>query len=221
MTVILLPIFQQINCGPNDLCYYGKLEDTMRAFRDMDANNLIIWLSVLICFSIASFNAFGVTVTKNASSAQRSTIDTSRTLLIWLFFMWNPLSSFGVASDHFTFLQLGGFVLLVCGTLIFNEIVTVPFLGFDKNTKANREKHSKRALLDNSLAGVTEDEGADGGYMPVSPHAAYDASRNQRKIQSKISAAASKKGDDITIEETSHKLNPSFMSASSTPNYKE
>jgi drug/metabolite transporter (DMT)-like permease len=32
MTVILLPIFQQINCGPNDLCYYGKLEDTMRAF---------------------------------------------------------------------------------------------------------------------------------------------------------------------------------------------
>lgn len=38
MTVILLPIFQQINCGPSDICYYGKLEDTMRAFRDMGAN---------------------------------------------------------------------------------------------------------------------------------------------------------------------------------------
>jgi hypothetical protein len=47
---------------------------------------ILVW-SILICFSIASFNAFGVAVTKNASSAQRSTIDTSRTFLIWLFFL--------------------------------------------------------------------------------------------------------------------------------------
>lgn len=35
MCLIILPIFQQINCGPNELCYYGKLEDTLRAFADM------------------------------------------------------------------------------------------------------------------------------------------------------------------------------------------
>lgn len=69
MTLIILPIFQAIDCGPNALCYYGKLEDTARAFADFNANKFIIVLSVLICFSIASFNAFGVTVTKNASSA--------------------------------------------------------------------------------------------------------------------------------------------------------
>lgn len=34
ITIIMLVIFQQINCGPNDLCYYGKLEDTTRAFQD-------------------------------------------------------------------------------------------------------------------------------------------------------------------------------------------
>jgi hypothetical protein len=85
ITIIMLVIFQQIDCKSKELCYYGKLEDTTRAFQDFGANWVIILLSVLICFSIASFNAFGVTVTKNASSAQRSTIDTSRTVLVWIF----------------------------------------------------------------------------------------------------------------------------------------
>jgi drug/metabolite transporter (DMT)-like permease len=85
ITIIMLVIFQQIHCSSEQLCYYGRLEDTTRAFQDFGANWVIILLSVLICFSIASFNAFGVTVTKNASSAQRSTIDTSRTVLVWIF----------------------------------------------------------------------------------------------------------------------------------------
>ncbi len=73
----------------------------MRAFKDFNANPLILVLSICICFSIATFNAFGVTVTKNASSAQRSTIDTSRTVLIWIFFMTIEIPN--VPSDHFTF----------------------------------------------------------------------------------------------------------------------
>jgi len=36
--------------------------------------------------------------------------------------------------ESFKYLQLIGFFLLVCGTLIFNEIIIVPFLGFDQNT---------------------------------------------------------------------------------------
>lgn len=63
------------------------LEDTSRAFDDFGANANLIWLSVAVCFTMAMFNGFGVTVTKNASSAQRATIDTARTLLIWVFFM--------------------------------------------------------------------------------------------------------------------------------------
>ena len=88
---ILLPIFQQIPCHNNELCPFDKLENTMQAFKDFDANKALIGLSVAICFSIALFNAFGVAVTKNASAAQRSTIDSSRTVLIWLFFLIVPV----------------------------------------------------------------------------------------------------------------------------------
>ena len=180
ITVILLPIFQVIECGPNELCYYGRLEDTTRAFADMRENWILILQSVLICFSIGSFNAFGVTVTKNASAAQRSTIDTSRTVLIWIFFLAFKIP--GVKQETFSWLQLFGFILLVIGTLVYNEIIVIHKWGFDKNTKAALAKKQSQAtsLLDSN------DNGTDGGaanYVAVSPHAHYDASRNKRKVQ--------------------------------------
>jgi hypothetical protein len=84
---------------------------------------ILVW-SILICFSIASFNAFGVAVTKNASSAQRSTIDTSRTVLIWVV-------QLATGAEQFDPIQLVGFILLVIGTLVYNEIVIIPWMGFD------------------------------------------------------------------------------------------
>jgi len=88
---IILPIFQFVECDSALLCPYGVLEDTVRALKDYNTNKVLILLSVCICFSISSFNAFGVSVTKFASSAQRSTIDSSRTVLIWIFFMAVPV----------------------------------------------------------------------------------------------------------------------------------
>ncbi len=87
MWLVLLPIFQNIHCDNLKLCPYGRLEDTLRAFKDYAANPILILLSISICFTIALFNSFGVAVTKHASAAQRATIDTSRTLLIWIFFL--------------------------------------------------------------------------------------------------------------------------------------
>jgi drug/metabolite transporter (DMT)-like permease len=180
ITVILLPIFQVIECGPNELCYYGRLEDTTRAFADMRENWILILQSILIAFSIGSFNAFGVSVTKNASAAQRSTIDTSRTVLVWIFFLAFKIP--GVKQETFSWLQLFGFILLVLGTLVYNEIIVLHTWGFDKNTKAALAKKQSDAtsLLDSNDNGT--DEGA-ANYVATSPHAHYDASRNKRNVQ--------------------------------------
>jgi len=85
--LILLPIFQAINCNNPDMCNNGKLENTKVAFQQMGERPIIILQCIGIIISIACFNAFGVATTKNASAAQRSTIDTSRTVLIWIFFL--------------------------------------------------------------------------------------------------------------------------------------
>ena len=77
--------------------------------------------------SIAAFNYFGISVTKNVSAAARSTIDTTRTVIIWGF-------SMAIGWEDFILLQLFGFILLTLGMFIFNEIIVFKFWGLHKGT---------------------------------------------------------------------------------------
>lgn len=55
--------------------------------------------------------------------------------------------------EDFSVLQLFGFIFLVFGTLVYNEILVLPFLGFDHYTKAalKRQKDENSALLDGGI----------------------------------------------------------------------
>lgn len=79
-------------------------------------------------------------ITKHASAAQRSTVDTCRTLIIWLFFL-------SLGKEKFLVGELVGFFLLVLGTLVYNEIIEIPLMNY--NTKSNiakREEEEKNKL---------------------------------------------------------------------------
>lgn len=58
-------------------------------------------------------------MTRTVSATSRSTIDTSRTLFIWLV-------SLALGWESFKWLQVVGFALLVYGTFLFNDIVRPP-----------------------------------------------------------------------------------------------
>jgi len=126
----LLPIFQLIKCtqidptGLENLCAYGYLENSSFAYYQMSLNGYIIMNLVLTVFSIAFFNSCGIAMTKYASAAQRSTIDTSRTLTIWIL-------SGCLGLEPWLLWEIPGFVLLAIGTLLYNEIVVFPYWGFD------------------------------------------------------------------------------------------
>ncbi|KAI9889264.1 MAG: hypothetical protein M1814_005639 [Vezdaea aestivalis] len=75
--------------------------------------------SILIMISIGGFNFFGLSVTRTVSATSRSTIDTCRTLFIWL-------ASLGLGWETFKWLQVLGFALLVYGTFLFNNIIRPP-----------------------------------------------------------------------------------------------
>lgn len=75
--------------------------------------------------------------------------------------------------------------MLVFGTLVYNEILVLPFLGFNLYTReaiAQRDKHEKeeKGLLDRTHNDDYDNSKQD--YMATSPHAGYDAQRNQRHI---------------------------------------
>ena len=169
-----LPIMQLIKCGgPGDdsslgqLCSFGYLENSSYAFAQMAEKPSLIFLSLGVMVSIACFNVCGITTTKYASAAQRSTIDTSRTVVIWIM-------SIALGLEEFYWQSIIGFVLLVFGTLLYNEIIILPFMGFDENTK---EKIAAREGGNGARA-------KDANYMAVSPgkgHQSY--SRNSRNLQ--------------------------------------
>lgn len=163
----ILPIMQVVHCtgtgGLSALCNFNYLENSSYAFAQMQANWVIIWLSLGMMLSIACFNVCGITTTKVASAAQRATIDTSRTLIIWIM-------SCLLGLEDFHWESIFGFIFLVFGTLLYNEIIILPFWGFDANTKEKLEARAPAEKRDNAYAGGT------------SPQAGYDSNRNKRLL---------------------------------------
>ncbi|KAI2630461.1 hypothetical protein GGS21DRAFT_202441 [Xylaria nigripes] len=96
--------------------------DMIEGFRQMVDNKVVLMSSFLIMISIGGFNFFGLSVTRSVSATSRSTIDTCRTLFIWIV-------SLGLGWETFKWLQILGFVLLVYFTFVFNGIVQLP-MGF-------------------------------------------------------------------------------------------
>ncbi len=97
----------------------GSIYDMVTSFHQMFYSNpQVLFSSFLIMTSIACFNFFGISLTHHLSATSRSTIDTCRTLLVWII-------SMSLGWESFKFLQLVGFSLLVFGTLVFNGVIDI------------------------------------------------------------------------------------------------
>ena len=105
--------------GRTDGGRYGYF-DAVEGWRQFVHVPGIFLSSVLIMISIGGFNFFGLSVTRNVSATSRSTIDTCRTLFIWIV-------SLGLGWESFKWLQIVGFALLVYGTFLFNDLVGAPW----------------------------------------------------------------------------------------------
>ncbi|KAF2664998.1 hypothetical protein BT63DRAFT_82344 [Microthyrium microscopicum] len=104
--------------GQTDAGRYGYF-DAKEGLREVFHHRAIAVSSVLIMISIGGFNFFGLSVTRTVSATSRSTIDTCRTLFIWVV-------SLGLGWETFKWLQVVGFALLVYGTFLFNDLVRPP-----------------------------------------------------------------------------------------------
>ncbi|KDQ12303.1 hypothetical protein BOTBODRAFT_67501 [Botryobasidium botryosum FD-172 SS1] len=97
--------------------------DISRGWTQMTGNSNVLYSSIAIAFSIAFFNAFGLSVTRHVSATARSTADTCRTLGIWIISL---LLGWEILLWPFSVLQVVGFGFLVYGTFVFNNLVAPP-----------------------------------------------------------------------------------------------
>ncbi|EEP77239.1 conserved hypothetical protein [Uncinocarpus reesii 1704] len=111
-------VLLHLTIGRTEHGRYGYF-DAAEGWRNMTTNRTVALSSFLIMISIGGFNYFGLSVTRTVSATSRSTIDTSRTLFIWLV-------SLGLGWESFKWLQVVGFMMLVYGTFLFNDIINPP-----------------------------------------------------------------------------------------------
>ena len=156
--IILLFIFYFIDCKdwPDNLkdgmCAKIdedniRFEDTIFAFRQIGAEIKLLFYLLFLTLSISFFNFSGLAVAKHVSSTLRTIVDTMRTIIIWVFFLVMPFVPKDT-EEKFSFLQLIGFIILVLGGTIYNEILVIPFCNFDYYTK---EQIKRRELLEKQI----------------------------------------------------------------------
>ena len=75
------------------------------------------------------YGILGVSLTKYTTSAHRSAVNTLRIIIIWSFFMVIPIN--GKIIESFKLIQLIGFVFLVVGNLVLNELLVIKQFGLD------------------------------------------------------------------------------------------
>jgi len=102
----------------------GVLEDALDGLYQIGANPTLALAQIGSIFSIAFFNFFGLSVTKEFSATTRMVMDSVRTIVIWAV-------SIGVGWQDFVYLQVIGFVFLLSGTAIYNNLIKLPCLPAD------------------------------------------------------------------------------------------
>lgn len=116
--VVLLPVLNLIPCDDQNICNQGYIENTYEAFSQI-SNSLFLFFMILVAMSIiVIFSISGVTMTKLAGAVARTTIDICRMVFVWL-------ASIMIGWETFSWLQFCGFIILVYGTLAYNEIVPI------------------------------------------------------------------------------------------------
>jgi len=110
---IILPCMYVIKIGGD------RVEDSYDALVQVsNSTNLLLAILMSIC-SISFFNFFGISITKYLSATHRTTIDSCRTLFVWVV-------SMALGWESFIGLQLVGFVFLVTGTFLYNKVINLP-----------------------------------------------------------------------------------------------
>jgi hypothetical protein len=98
--------------GPNG----WPIDDAKHTVQDIRAYPALGVALAASILSFAFFNWFGVSLTISLSGTARLSIDACRTLLVWAVSL-----VLGWESFHST--QLLGFLVIMCGTILYNELL--------------------------------------------------------------------------------------------------
>lgn len=115
---IVLPVVHMLHGGN---C--GRIENMVDTWHLMSRSLLILMLVLGYTVALALLNAFSVILSREVSATFRQLINALRVIFIWgisilLFYVWSH-RTLGEGWDVYSYFQLGGFIMLIGGTIIY------------------------------------------------------------------------------------------------------
>mmetsp|Transcript_27546 Transcript_27546/g.69514 ORF Transcript_27546/g.69514 Transcript_27546/m.69514 type:complete len:439 (+) Transcript_27546:231-1547(+) len=145
--------FSQV--GPDMCDGHACIENVIQAFHQVQSNTMLMAAVLGNVGSIAFFNYFGISVTQTMSATHRMVLDSLRTMVIWFFSLY-------VGWQSFAPLQVVGFAVLFLGTLVYNEIVTIPGVGGSESRSELLETLVQDDEIEGLLGGPSRWQQSDG-----------------------------------------------------------
>lgn len=88
-------------------------------------HKLLILFGVLVIVATGIFNAIGAYVTKTIGGLGRSILDSARAFSVWMIGLLLNFTgqTYESADPKVISVKLVGFIIIICGTLVYNELV--------------------------------------------------------------------------------------------------
>jgi len=124
----------------------GSQENTLDTLV-MICNSLPIVAAVLgDVISCALLNMTGMRIIEQFSAMHMMMLDASRTMLVWVFdliiyYAIDESSLLAESWNHWSVLQLVGFIILLVGQATYSQVLRIPGLAYDKAPKEQEESH--------------------------------------------------------------------------------
>jgi len=123
--LVVLPAAQYIpgsDCG-------NVVENSLDTFAVLKASLPLLILVICYSLNLTVFNFLSVTVSKVMSAVHRQLINAARTISVWgvgLYLHYYVRESLGESWNNYSFLELGGFSILMMGTYVYATSPQLP-----------------------------------------------------------------------------------------------
>jgi drug/metabolite transporter (DMT)-like permease len=105
----------------------SSLENFIDSFMQL-GNGKVAGISAIFVVAVLGLNIFGMLVTSSSEAINRTLMEAARTVLVWIVMLiaYAANAGFGEQWSKWSWLELAGFILLICGTVIYNKVVKIP-----------------------------------------------------------------------------------------------
>jgi len=118
------------------LVLQSRNSDIFEAFVFMNDHKRAVGYVVMYIFSTGVFNYFLVKTLKITDCLAICTVDCGRMILVWVF-------SYALFPDEpFYPLEVVAALILILGLIVYNEVLILPFLGFDRSAYKTLKENS-------------------------------------------------------------------------------